>query len=734
MKYRSILLPLALLFSLYVYPQNNSKQITLEDIWKNYTFSQKSPREITSMKDGEHYCVLEDGSVNMYSYKTGEKMKTIFDESTFNDEINKSPNHQITKSPSLNLDSYDFSPDESKILITTNTQMIYRYSFTASFYIWDIKLEKLIPLSDKKLQRLATFSPDGSKIAFVFENNIYIKNIKSGIEEQITTDGKDGSIINGSTDWVYGEELDIIKAFEWSPDGTKLAYYHCDETNVPEYSFPVYGELYPENYKYKYPKSGENNSVIQIYVYDLNGKSAKIMDIGNNTDIYIPRIKWTPNASLSILRLNRMQNKLEILLADAATAASKVIYTEENKYYINITDNLTFLKNNKGFLLTSESSGYNHIYFFDMNGKLINAVTNGNWDVDDFLGIDEKNDIVFYTSSEQSPLERDVYSIKLNGESKKKLSSQKGTNKAEFSSTFKYFILTHSDANTPLSTSVCRNDGKELRMLESNFGLIQKMKDYNFSKKELFSFKTSDGTELNGWMIKPVDFNSNLKYPVLMDVYGGPASQTVRDAWGGSDYVWDQMLAQKGYISVSVDNRGTGSRGEEFRKCTYLQLGRFETDDQIEAAKYIASLPYVDAKRIGIWGWSYGGFMTTLCLTKGSDYFKTGIAVAPVTNWRYYDNIYTERFMRTPQENQMGYDDNSPVKYADRLKGKLLIIHGLADDNVHFQNSAEFISALIKDNKQFETFLYPNKNHFLNGGTTRLHLYTMMTNYIFKNL
>ena len=714
------------------YSQKLYKEITLEDIWTNFTFQPRSPQDIRSMKDGEHYCVLEDGMINQYSYKTGAKIKTILKEESL------IPERKIV---GITIDNYEFSHDESKILITTNPKKIYRHSETAVFYIWDINKQKLISLSDKEHQRLATFSPDNVHLAFVCDNNLFIKDISTGAEEQVTNDGMQGSIINGATDWVYEEELGLVKAFEWSPDGKKIAYYRFDETNVREFSFPEYGELYPVSYKYKYPKAGESNSLVNILMYDMASRTSKKIELlptpnsQTPNDFYLPRIKWTANPSfLSVLRLNRHQNMLEMLLVDATSLASKIIYTEENKYYLNVPENYVFFKDNKSFLITSERDGYFHIYNIDLNGKIIDQVTKGKWDVDDFKGYDEKNKLVYYTSSESSPLCRDIYSIKLNGDGKKKLTAGKGNYGSEFSSNYKYYIQSFSDANTPAVFSVNTADGKQLRVIEDNADLKEKMNVYGFSKKEFFTFKTSEGIELNGWMIKPADFDPSKKYPVLMDVYGGPASQTVLDRWGGNDYIWNQMLAKKGYIIASVDNRGTGSRGEEFRKCTYLQLGKLESDDQIESAKYLGSLPYVDASRIGIWGWSYGGFMSSLCITKGADYFKTAVAVAPVTNWRNYDNIYTERFMRIPQENQQGYDDNSPVKYAKNLKGKLLLIHGLADDNVHFQNSAEFVMALIKENKQFDTFFYPNKNHFINGANTRLNLYTKLTDFILKNL
>ncbi|MFH0865891.1 MAG: S9 family peptidase [Bacteroidota bacterium] len=703
------------------------KNITVEDIWQNYLFYPESLGDVVPMKDGEHYCMLEnDTMINEYEYKTGEKTRTIVLTSQLVPEGEKE---------SISIDEYEFSPDETKILIATNTERIYRHSSISDYYVWDINTEKLAKLSDGGKQRLASFSPSGTEVAFIRDNNLFIKDIVSGKENQVTTDGLLNNIIYGTTDWVYEEEFSFTKAWFWSPVGDKLAFYRFDESKVKEYDIVLYDSLYPTLYKYKYPKAGEDNSAIGIFVYDLNSGKTTAMDIGKETDIYIPRIKWTKdNNTLAIERMNRLQNKLEILFADATTGTSDVIYTEENKYYIEITDDLTFLEDGKQFIITSDKDGYNHIYLYKIDGTLVKQLTQGKWDVTELKGIDETNKLAYFISAEDSPVNHDLYSVKLDGTDKTKISKKEGTNDAEFSETYKYFISTWNDANTPSCISVNKANGKEIKVLVDNSDLIKLTKEYGFTKQEFFTFKTSEGVELHGWMIKPPDFDARKTYPVFMNVYGGPGAQTVQNNWGYFEFAWHEMLAQKGYIVVSVDNRGTGARGADFKKCTYGQLGKLETIDQIEAAKYLGTLGYVDKTRIGIWGWSYGGYMTALCLTKGADYFKTGIAVAPVTNWRYYDNIYTERYMGLPKDNASGYDDNSPVNHVKKLQGNFLLIHGTADDNVHFQNSMMLSNALVNANVQFDEFFYPNKNHGIYGGVTRYHLFKKMTEFLLENL
>ena len=727
----------------------NKKEITLEDIWVNGTFKPENIWGLQSMNDGLHYTSLEndekssDTYLIKYDYKTGKEVDRILKESELT----------LDGSKPISIDEYWFSNDESKVLISTETDRIYRHSTRENYYVYDLKIKKLTKVTAGDKQMYGTFSPDGNKVAFVRNNDIFIKDLLTGIEMRVTYDGKQNNIINGATDWVYEEEFAFDRAYFWSPDGKKVAYYRFDESEVNEFEMSEYqAKLYPSVYKFKYPKAGERNSLVKLFVFDIKTettvevkipKEKKMIDETKNLpkwvesyDYYIPRVKWTndPNA-LSFEKMNRLQNKLELILTNASTGDSKVVLTEECKTYIEITDDLTFLKDKKRFIWTSDLAGYNHIFLYEITGKLIKQLTKGNWDVTEFKGVDEDAKTVYYTSTEVSATEKYLYSVKLDGSGKKKISSnKKGTNDVNFSNGHKYFINSFSDVNSPEYFSLHSNDGKLIRVLESNDSLNLKLKQYSLSKKEFFTFKTSQNIELNGWMMKPVNFDPNKKYPVFMTFYGGPGHNEVLNDWNGSNYFWHSLLTQKGYIVACVDNRGTGGRGREFKSCTYKQLGKLETIDQIETAKYLGSLAYVDKTRIGVQGWSFGGYLASLCMTKGADYFKTGIAVAPVTNWRFYDTIYTERYLSTPQDNPSGYDDNSPINFTDLLKGKYLLIHGTADDNVHLQNSIEMSRALIKSNKQFQQFFYPDKNHSIYGGNTRLHLYTQMTNFILENL
>jgi dipeptidyl-peptidase 4 len=708
------------------YGQEEPKQITLEDIWVTGKFNPKGIRGLVSMNDGIHYIVRERDSINQYRYDNSIRVNTTLHPGMLIPVGEENP---------IKYSGYSFSNDEQKMLLATATESIYRHSTHSNYYVYDRNLEKLTPLSPNGKQRLAGFSPDGSKVAFVRDNNLFLVNLDSGSEVQITNDGLDRNIINGTSDWVYEEEFAITKGFHWSPDGKNIAFMRFDESNVKEFWMVNYGNLYPDHHKFKYPKAGEDNSIVSIHIYNVSTGKIIQVDTGEETDIYLPRLQWTKDPSkLALQRLNRHQNHLEILLADANSGKTHLIYSEKNKYYIDITNDLTFLNDKKHFLITREQSGYNHIYVCDLNGKQIRPVTSGNWDVTTFYGVDPDNDRVYYQASKVSPVNREVYSVKINGRDEKRLTDLGTSNSARFSISFDYFINNRQSVEYPDYITINNKDGKILRVLETNHELKKVAQEYNFSPMELFSFTTNENIELYGMMIKPPDFDPTKKYPVFMYVYGGPGSQAVTNSWGRGQTGWFQMLAQMGIIVVSVDNRGTGGRGEEFKKMTYLQLGKYETIDQIEAAKYLSSLSYVDSARIGIFGWSYGGYLALLCMTKGSDYFSAGIAVAPVTSWRYYDNIYTERYMRTPQENPVGYDDNSPINFTDQLKGRLLLVHGTADDNVHVENSVEMIDALIKSNKQFDMIFYPNRDHGIYGGNSRLHLFQMMTDFIKKNL
>ena len=723
-----------LLISSISYSKSKTKSfedITLEQIYTSPRFSASMVGGFRSMNDGKHYLSIITASAGKRalvrsSFETGNVVDTLV---RLWELVPKDSTKAISFGP------YSMSKNERSMLIATDIEFIYRHSTRETNFVLDMKSGSLTPLSIKGKQSFAEFSPDGKKVSFVRENNIFIKNLESGIETQVTFDGKANEIINGATDWVYEEEFSYTRAFYWSPDSKKLLFQKFDERLVPEYVMPIFNGLYPENEKYKYPKAGEKNSIVKAFIFNVENNQIFNVETGPEKDQYIPRMGWTKDENtLWFYRLNRHQNKLELMFASGNDGISRLVLLEESKTWIDIHDDLTFMDDKQHFVWSSDVSGYLHLYLYTIDGKKVNEITAGNWDMTSFYGVDQKNNWVYYQSAEVSPMDRDIYRVNLDGSSKIKLSTIKGNNKADFSSTYKYYMNTHSSANNPYTVTLHDASGKVIREIKNNKKLNEEMEKVGFSPVEFMTIKTSNGTELNAWMIKPQNMSKRKKYPVLMFVYGGPGSQTVNNSWGGSNLMWYQYLAQNGYIVVSVDNRGTGARGAAFKKSTYLNLGKLETEDQIEAAKYLGTLSYIDASRIGIFGWSYGGYMSTLCITKGNDVFKAAVAVAPVINWRYYDSIYTERYMRTPQENAEGYDSNSPSTYADRLKGKYLLIHGTADDNVHFQNSMMMVKELVKNNKQFDFAAYPDANHGIGGGLTRLQLFTKISNFVFQNI
>ena len=699
---------------------SQSKEITLEDIWQNYNFYPKSYRGLNSMNDGEFYTQIKNGEegqeIIKYSFKNGKRVVRLF----------KSSDFKIKR-----INSYSLSNDDRLMLLATETESIYRYSKKAIYYVFNIQNNKIKKLSDNKV-RYPTFSPDGTKVAFVFENNLYIKDITNGKENQITFDGKKNNIINGASDWVYEEEFKLVRGFEWSGDSRTIAFYKFDESHVKEFSMDKFnGNLYPTQEVFKYPKAGEANSTVSVYLYNIDDDEKKLIYTEEDYE-YIPRIKWSndPNI-LTMIGLNRHQNKLDFIVVDSKDGSNRVLFTEEDKYYIDINDNLTFLPNNF-FIWTSEKKGYNHIYLKGLDGSE-EQITSGSWEVTSFYGLDSDKMEIFFSSTEDGSINRSIYCLDLESGKRKKLSTQIGTNSAKFSNGLKYYINTYSNANTPPIFTLHKADGSLIKTIEDNVEFQNKLEEYNISEKEFITIYT-DNADLNAWIIKPPNFDDNKKYPLFMFLYGGPGSQKVLNRYEGNNFYWYQMLAQKGYVIACVDNRGTGGKGAEFKKMTYKELGKYETIDQIDAAKYLGSLNYIDEKRIGIQGWSYGGYMSSLAITKGADVFNLAVAVAPVTNWRYYDNIYTERYMQTPQENPSGYDENSPINHVEKLKGKYLLIHGTADDNVHVQNTYEMSSALVRANKQFDLFVYPDKNHGIYGKNTRYHLYKKITNFILDNL
>jgi len=714
------------------------KALDLKEI-NSGKFSPENIYGVVPMPDGEHYTQrnAEGTQIVKYSFRTGEPVEVVFD---------------VTKArecPFKKFDSYQFSPDGSKILIATETTPIYRHSYTAVHYLYPVKrndkgvttnniVEKL---SDGGPQQAPVFSPDGNLVAFVRDNNIFlVKLLYGNSESQVTEDGKLNSVLNGIPDWVYEEEFGFNRALEFNADNTMLAYVRFDESEVPSYTFPLFaGEAprnnalqdYPGEYTYKYPKAGYPNSKVSVHTFDIKSKVTRQVKLPIDADGYIPRIRFTQDPNkLAIMTLNRHQNRFDMYFADPRSTVCKLALRDESPYYINenVFDNIRFYPDNFSFV--SDKSGYPHLYWYSMNGNLIKQVTSGNYEVKSFIGWNPDTNEFYYTSNEESPMRQAVYKIDRKGK-KVKLSNQQGTNSPIFSSSMKYFMNKFTSLDTPMLITLNDNTGKVLKTLVTNDKLKEKLAGYAIPQKEFFTFKTTEGVDLNGWVMKPVNFDPSKRYPVLMFQYSGPGSQQVLDKWGIS---WETYMASLGYVVACVDGRGTGGRGSEFQKCTYLNLGVKEAKDQVEAAKYLGGLPYVDKGRIGIWGWSFGGYMTIMSMSEGTPVFKAGVAVAAPTDWKYYDTVYTERFMRTPKENAEGYKAASAFSRADNLHGNLLLVHGMADDNVHFQNCTEYAEHLVQLGKQFDMQVYTNRNHGIYGGNTRNHLYTRLTNFFLNNL
>ena len=736
MKRISYIVLLCSLCSLYTWAQG-TKELNLKEITSG-KFRAETLRGVTSMADGEHYTRMntEGTKIIKYAYRTGEEVGVVFDVTTARDCKFKT------------FEGYMFSPDETKILIRTETAQKYRRSFTGVHYLYSIKNNRLEALTDGGPQEAPVFSPDGTMVAFVREGNIFlVKLLYGNSESQVTEDGKFNEIINGLPDWVYEEEFGFNRALEFDANSEMLAYIRFDESQVPLYSLPIYAgqqphmtpfETYPGAYSYKYPKAGEANSKVSVHTFDIRSKVTRQIDLPLDPDGYIPRIQFTKDANkLAIVTMNRYQNRLDLYFADPRSRVCKLVLRDESPYYVDekVLDNIKFYPDN--FSYVSEKDGYAHLYWYSMGGNLLKQVTQGKYEVTNFLGWDATSDTFYYESNEESPLRKAIYKIDKKGK-KTKISEKAGTNSALFSSTMKYYINTYSNLQTPPVITLNDNNGKVLKTLVDNSRLNQTLAQYSLPSKEFFTFTTAQGVSLNGWMMKPAGFAANKKHPVLMYQYSGPGSQEVADRWGiGGDrggIGWEAYMTAKGYVVVCVDGRGTGGRGEEFTKCTYLNLGVKEAQDQVEAAKYLGTLPYVDKNRIGIWGWSFGGYMTIMSMSEGTPVFKAGVAVAPVTDWKFYDTIYAERFMRTPKENAEGYKAGSAFSRAADLNGRLLLVHGMADDNVHFQNCVEYSECLVQADKQFDMQIYTNRNHSIYGGNTRHHLYTRLTDFFTTNL
>lgn len=726
-----------LLLAIFVTGIQAQQKVTLRDIAQG-TYRAQGISGLKPMLDGEHYTQISSDHKRIvkYSFKTGEEVGTLFDVTTARDCDLKS------------FDDYILSPDEKLILIQTETKPIYRHSFTAVYYIYNVKNNKMEPLSNNGPQQVPLFSPDGNQIAFVRNNNIYLVKLLFGnSESQVTKDGEYNHVLNGIPDWVYEEEFSFNRAFDFSADSKMIAYVRFDESAVPMFSFPWYKGLAPEKtsyatypgaYEYKYPKAGEVNSKVSVHTYDIKSHVTRKMDLQIDSDGYIPRIKFTSDPEkLAIMTLNRHQNRLDLYMTNPRSGLCKVAIRDEAEQYIKESaySNIKFYPEH--IVMMSEKDGYNHLYLYTIAGNLVKQITKGQFEVTSFLGWDQKANVFYYASNEGSPLRTAIY--KIDGKGKKtKLSTRTGSNSAIFSTNQKYYINTFSNISTPTLITLNDNRGKELTTLLDNSKLKAQTAQLNMPQKEFFTFRTSSGVELNGWMMKPANFNANKKYPVILHQYSGPGSQQVIDRWGigsfGDGGLFEAYMCDKGYIMVCVDGRGTGGRGAAFEKCTYLQLGVKEAEDQVETARYLGTLPYIDGKRIGIWGWSFGGYNTLMSMSDGSGAFKAGVAIAAPSDWRFYDTVYTERFMRTPKENAEGYDAGSAIKRAPQLKGSLLLIHGTADDNVHYQNCAEYSEALVQAGIQFDMQVYTNRNHGIFGGKTREHLMNRVANFFIQNL
>ena len=698
-----------------VFTLNSAQEITLNKIHSGY-YRTEYIYGINSMNDGEHYTVLEKDGIVKYSYKTGKKIETILE---------------------AKIQDYTFSHDESKVLVLNEQQPIYRHSFLGKYHVVNLsKNGKITALNNGNWVQEPKFSPDGRFVAFISGNNLYYQDLSSEKITQITFDGEKNKIINGLADWVYEEEFGHADMYQWTKNSESLVFVKFDESQVKEMNMQVFnGNLYPQDFRFKYPKAGEENSKVSVYAYDLKLNKSTQINLANFETYYIPQVFQTaqPN-EIAIATSNRHQNKLEIIKINTKNYSTKKILTETDAAWIE-TDNLSleFLEDNS-FLWASERDGFRHFYWYTPDGKLKKQITKGNWEITDYYGFSPKNSEILVQTTEKGSTNRVVSKINIKTGKKQIVSELNGTNNADFSKSFQYFINTHSSAEQPNTYTLRDFNGKTLRELQNNNSALKKLQSDGFVTKEFFQIPNKNGDQMNAWMIKPKDFSPNNKYPVLMYQYSGPGSQQVSNVWDGRNTIWFNLLAQKGYIVLCVDGRGTGYRGTKYKKATYKNLGKYEIEDQIAAAQWIGSQSFVDAGRIGIFGWSFGGYMASLAMTKGADVFKVGIAVAPVTTWRYYDTIYTERYLQTPQENPQGYDENSPINFAGLMKGKYLLIHGTADDNVHYQNAVEMAEALIQKNKEFEFMTYPDKNHGIYGGNTRLHLYQKMTNFILNNL
>lgn len=724
------LFALTLTLALPSLAQNGQREVSVQDVWQRFSFFAQGAGPIRWMANDNFYTVLQDEYLLKYDIQNEAVAETLATPGDLKDP---------TTGRAFTPDSYVLSPAEDKVLFTTERQSIYRRSSKEVCYVLDLKTKQVQLLHEGAQVGNALFDPTGSRVGYTFDNNLYVHSLATNSMQQITKDGEYNAIINGHTDWVYEEEFALTRAFAFSPEGDRIAFYRFDEREVPLFQMALYGGLYPVQQQFKYPKAGEKNADIRLFVHHLGEDKTVEFDLGPEKDIYIPRIQWTAdNNLLAIIRMNRLQNRYDLLLGDATTGKTTTAITETSDTWLDFDDStIDFLKDGKHLVLQSERDGYNHLYLYTVQGELVRQITTGEWEVSSYYGVDEARELVYFQSTEVAPEERHVYSITLKGKKKKQLTSGAGMHSASFSSAFNYYRGTHSSIAPlkPNEVTLYKADGTALRTLVNNNRLKQRLEGYKLAPQEFFSFTASHGTELRGWIIKPKDMDESKQHPVLMFVYGGPGSQSVDNNYDGLNYFWYQTLVQQGYIVACVDGRGTGARGRDFEHQVYRQLGKMEVEDQVEGAKYLGSLPYVDASRVGIFGWSYGGFMAANCIAQHPDVFKAAISVAPVANWRLYDTIYTERYMGLPSDNSDGYDDNSPLTHmAGVPDGSLLLVHGTADDNVHYQNSIMLVNALIVADVDFDLMIYPNQNHGIFGQNTRNHLFSKMNAFLFEKL
>lgn len=704
-----------------------SQQLTLKEITGG-AFRAETMAAVEPLSDGETYAQISDDGQQIvkYSFKTGKPLGTLFDCKT------------VRGQKVSCVEGYTISPDGRHLLIQTETKRIYRHSYSATYYIYNIQNNKMVPLSEGGPQQSPIWSPDGHVVAFVRDNNIFlVKLLYDNSESQVTTDGRRNEVINGVPDWVYEEEFTTNCSMVFTANSEQLVWIRYDESQVEQYSMQLFRQQKPSLYNYKYPVPGALNSKVKVLSYDIKSHQTRTLDLPLDNEDYIPRLKATADPQrVAVVTMNRHQNDLKLYLCNPLSTVCQQIIEDKDDRYVKeeVLENLIIT--DKHVLMTSERSGFNQIYVYNLNGQLMRQIGRAGMVVTELYGIDEQSGDVYFSANPTGPTEQQVMVARQNGKMES-LTPKAGMNNAVFSTNFHYFINQWSDLNTPPVYSLCQNNGRVLTTLIDNHSLVQKLAQYDLGGRELFSLTTADGVQLNGWIVKPRDFNPQKKYPVLMYQYGGPGSQQVLNRWSngmnGCGAILEMLLAQDGYVVCCIDNRGTGGRGAEFEKCTYLKLGVLEAHDQVEAALWIGRQPWADKERIGIWGWSFGGFNTLMAMSEGRPVFRCGIAIAPPTDWRFYDSIYTERYMRTPKENQAGYSDN-PVSRAHQLSGALLLCHGLADDNVHYQNTAEYVEALVQADKDFTQLVYTDRNHSIVGGNTRNHLFRQCMNFLHANL